>query len=233
MLILLVEAGAAERLGRPGRRATGRRSPPASDGCLTRCRSPRSRPHRRRRVAARVEEHHQPRAGGAALADGTSPLDRRPACRRHRGDGRGGSAPSGAEVGRLGTDAQVGGTAGRPVSDVAPLDARLSGTTARFLLPVAGLGKGTLPRRRRAPHARAADAARCSRAVRQLGAEVHRAGRRTSRSRSSAASGGTVRVPGDVSSQFLSGLLLAGPAMPTGLTGRARRRRSSRSPTST
>src|SRR5204862_3035592 len=67
---------------------------------------------------------------------------------------------------------RVTGTEGRPISDVAIVDARLSGTTSRFLLPVAGLGEGhrrvdAANRMRERPMGEVLDA------VRALGAEVH------------------------------------------------------------
>jgi 3-phosphoshikimate 1-carboxyvinyltransferase len=117
---------------------------------------------------------------------------------------------------------EVVGCAGRPPADVALVDARLSGTTSRFLLPVAALGTGTTrvdgsPGLRARPMAAAVDALRAlGGQVREVGApghlpiEVH----------DGPLAGGEVALPGDTSSQFLSGLLLAGPAMRTGLTVR-------------
>ncbi len=113
----------------------------------------------------------------------------------------------------------VTGTAGRPVSDVAIVDARLSGTTSRFLLPVAGLGEGLrrvdgANRMRERPMDEVLDA------VRALGAvveDVGAPGHLPVEVVGGTLAGGEVAVRGDVSSQFLSGLLLAGPAMPTGL----------------
>ncbi|MFL6206435.1 MAG: 3-phosphoshikimate 1-carboxyvinyltransferase [Acidimicrobiales bacterium] len=113
----------------------------------------------------------------------------------------------------------VVGTAGRPVSDVAIVDARLSGTTSRFLLPVAALGEGhrrvdAANRMRERPMREVVDA------VRDLGAEVHDVGapgHLPVEVQGGTLAGGEVAVRGDVSSQFLSGLLLSGPAMPSGL----------------
>ena len=67
------------------------------------------------------------------------------------------------------------GVAGRPTADVALVDARLSGTTSRFLLPVAGLGEGVrrldgANRMRARPMGDALDA------VRALGADVTEVG---------------------------------------------------------
>ena len=113
----------------------------------------------------------------------------------------------------------VAGTAGRPVSDVAIVDARQSGTTGRFLLPVAGLGEGlrrvdAANRMRERPMGDVIDA------VRRLGGEVRDVGapgHLPVEVVGGTVAGGEVEVRGDVSSQFLSGLLLAGPAMRTGL----------------
>lgn len=113
----------------------------------------------------------------------------------------------------------VAGVAGRPLADAAVVDARLSGTTSRFLLPVAALGEGLrrvdgANRMRERPMAEAIDA------LRALGAEVHDVGapgHLPVELVGGSLAGGEVAVRGDVSSQFLSGLLLAAPAMPTGL----------------
>jgi len=117
---------------------------------------------------------------------------------------------------------RVTGTAGRPLSDVALVDARQSGTTSRFLLPVAGLGEGhrrvdAANRMRERPMGEVLDA------VRALGAEVHEVGapgHLPVEVIGGTLAGGEVAVRGDVSSQFLSGLLLAAPAMRTGLVAR-------------
>jgi 3-phosphoshikimate 1-carboxyvinyltransferase len=114
----------------------------------------------------------------------------------------------------------VTGVAGRPPSPLALVDARLSGTTSRFLLPVAALGVGTtrvdgaLPLRNRPMGPVVA-------ALRRLGAEVREVGAADHlpiEVSEGPLPGGVVELPGDTSSQFLSGLLLAGPAMRTGLT---------------
>lgn len=113
----------------------------------------------------------------------------------------------------------VAGVAGRPLADAAVVDARLSGTTSRFLLPVAALGEGLrrvdgANRMRERPMAEAIDA------LRALGAEVHDVGapgHLPVELVGGSLAGGEVAVRGDVSSQFLSGLLLAAPAMATGL----------------
>lgn len=115
---------------------------------------------------------------------------------------------------------EVHGRAGRPLADVALVDARLSGTTARFLLPVAGLGEGHRrvdgsARMRERPMAEAITG------LRALGAQVADAGSPGClpvEVVGGSLQGGSLTVRGDVSSQFLSGLLLAAPAMPKGLT---------------
>ena len=117
---------------------------------------------------------------------------------------------------------RVAGVAGRPLADVALVDAHLSGTTSRFLLPIAALGEGIRridgsARLRERPMGPALDA------LRSLGAqitEVGGAGRLPVEVVGGTLAGGEVAISGDVSSQFLSGLLLSGPAMPDGLVVR-------------
>lgn len=102
----------------------------------------------------------------------------------------------------------------RPFRRDVELDARLSGTTARFALPLAALDAGSRtvdgaePLRRRPMQESAL-------ALRDLGARVE--GDALPLRVTGPLRGGRVRVSGDVSSQFLSGLLLSGPAMPGGL----------------
>lgn len=116
----------------------------------------------------------------------------------------------------------VVGCAGRPRADIALIDARLSGTTSRFLLPVAALGDGLrrvdgANRLRERPMGPALDA------LRALGADLHEIGapgHLPVEVVGGTLAGGEVAISGDVSSQFLSGLLLAGPAMRTGLVVR-------------
>ncbi len=159
----------------------------------------------------------------AALADGTSVLTNA----LHADDTEAmveGLRALGADIevdwaqGRL----TVTGTAGRPVADVALVDARQSGTTSRFLLPLAGLGEGLRRvdagnRMRERPMGDVLDA------VRALGAtvqDVGAPGHLPVEIEGGTLAGGEVAVRGDVSSQFLSGLLLAAPAMPAGLVAR-------------
>src|SRR3546814_12895578 len=113
----------------------------------------------------------------------------------------------------------VEGTAGHPVSDVALVDARLSGTTSRFLLPLAALGDGLrrvdgAGRLRERPMGPALDA------LRALGADVHDVGgpgHLPVELVGGTLAGGEVAISGDVSSQFLPGPLLAAPATRPGL----------------
>jgi 3-phosphoshikimate 1-carboxyvinyltransferase len=117
------------------------------------------------------------------------------------------------------TTLRVRGCAGRPPAELALVDARLSGTTARFLLPVAALGVGTT-RIDGALGLRARPMGHAVEALRALGAtvrEVGEPGHLPLEVSEGPLPGGAVALPGDASSQFLSGLLLAAPAMRTGL----------------
>lgn len=105
-----------------------------------------------------------------------------------------------------------------PAADPPVIDARQSGTTSRFILPAAALaarpytvdGSAQLRARPFGP---------LIEALRQVGASA------SERERpgylpvvvSGPARGGVVELPGHLSSQFLSGLLMAGPLMPDGL----------------
>jgi 3-phosphoshikimate 1-carboxyvinyltransferase len=118
------------------------------------------------------------------------------------------------------TTVTVAGTAGRVRGGGPALDARMSGTTARFVLPLLGLADGPVelvghPALQSRPMGAAIDAVRSlGIELEELGApghlpvRVHGAGRLP---------GGALALPGDVSSQFLSGLLLAGPLVDRGL----------------
>ncbi|MFO7960137.1 MAG: 3-phosphoshikimate 1-carboxyvinyltransferase [Nitriliruptoraceae bacterium] len=117
------------------------------------------------------------------------------------------------------TSVQVRGVDGRPPVIGPRLQVRLSGTTARFLGPVLARVAGTshldgLPSFRRRPMGPTIAA------LRALGCTVveHQSGGHLPISVSGGpVAGGTVQVAGEASSQFLSGLLLAGPAFPEGL----------------
>ena len=112
-----------------------------------------------------------------------------------------------AGAGRLEVDGIGRRLPDRPVS----LDARMSGTTARFIAPVLALGPGPYLLDG-APQLRARPMADGIAALRALGATVteHEEIGHLPITISGPVTGGRVTVPGDVSSQFLSGLLLAG-----------------------
>jgi 3-phosphoshikimate 1-carboxyvinyltransferase len=126
----------------------------------------------------------------------------------------------GLRLDRASSSVDVTGSGGAPSVDGALLDARLSGTTSRFVLPVAALGHGTVvldgePPLRSRPMSDLIDA------LASLGADLEplgEPGHLPVRLESDGLAGGTVEVRGDVSSQFLSGLLLAAPCMRDGLT---------------
>jgi 3-phosphoshikimate 1-carboxyvinyltransferase len=119
--------------------------------------------------------------------------------------------PTGATVTVTGLDPRLS------AADVT-IDARNSGTTSRFVLPAAALRPGRTvidgsAQLRARPFGPVLDA------LRTIGAQVEEAGEPgllpvTVRG---PARGGPVRVSGHVSSQFLSGLLMAGPLLPEGL----------------
>ncbi|MCX7621257.1 MAG: 3-phosphoshikimate 1-carboxyvinyltransferase [Acidimicrobiales bacterium] len=118
-------------------------------------------------------------------------------------------------------EARVKGTGGRWPVPTAQLDARQSGTTARFLLAAMALGDG--------PYLIDGDEQLRARpmgdligAMRELGVAIKELG--TPGSLPVEVHGGlaaghhrTITIPGDVSSQFLSGLLLSAPCYPNGI----------------
>jgi 3-phosphoshikimate 1-carboxyvinyltransferase len=127
----------------------------------------------------------------------------------------------GAGVRREGTTVLVDGHGGRVTDGPLTLDARQAGTTARFLPPVLALGHGRY-------HVDA-DAAMRARpmgplidALRSLGLAIEEVGEPGHLPFTVVADGGVdvvdpVPLRGDVSSQFLSGLLLAAPCYEHGL----------------
>jgi 3-phosphoshikimate 1-carboxyvinyltransferase len=124
----------------------------------------------------------------------------------------------GASVEWQGTTVTVTGMGGRIGVEEAELDARLSGTTSRFVLPLLALGHGPFrldgrEQLRRRPMGPSLDA------LRDVGARIEEEGEpgHLPVVVSGPARGGEVSVRGDLSSQFVSGLLLAAPAMSDGL----------------
>ena len=116
--------------------------------------------------------------------------------------------------------AEVVGTGGRLPARAVALDARRSGTTARFLAPLLALGSGPY-RLDGDAQLRARPMGPALEALTALGARVEAAGEPgrlpVTIVGADRLPGGSVAVGADVSSQFLSGLLLAGPLMADGL----------------
>lgn len=154
----------------------------------------------------------------AALADGRSRL-------RNLPDGDDteamldGLARLGVGIERFdGAEVEVSGS-GRVVGG-GEVDARLAGTTSRFLTAVAALGESDTtitgePALRTRPMKDLHDA------LRTLGADVTplaESGRLPVRVRRGSLLGGRVEMPGDVSSQFVTALMLVAPYFPEGLT---------------
>ena len=113
----------------------------------------------------------------------------------------------------------VDGCDGRIPNSSADLACRLSGTTARFITPVACLGEGPY-RITGEPSLLARPMAGQFSALRALGSLI--ASERVPNHlpvqvRRGTFRGGSVQVPGNASSQFLSGLLLAAPCYPEGI----------------
>lgn len=122
-------------------------------------------------------------------------------------------AAVGVRVDVDGTTFVVHGTGGRIPAEGGIVDVRQSGTTARFVPPLLALGRGGFlvdgdPQMRARPMGPTIDA------LRQLGLVVEEHGDAPGHlpvlQRGGPARGGVVTLPGDVSSQFVSGLLLAG-----------------------
>jgi 3-phosphoshikimate 1-carboxyvinyltransferase len=148
-------------------------------------------------------------AGGESVLDGALVADDTEAmagCLRALGIG----------VAWDGTTVRVSGAGGAIPAPAAELDARQSGTTARFVLPLLALGSGRY-RLDGAPQLRGRPMGDGTAAARALGAEVDGDALPVVVRGHGPAPGGTVRVAADVSSQFASGLLLAGPCTTGGL----------------
>ena len=117
------------------------------------------------------------------------------------------------EVADQGETLRVVGCAGKPAAGEAELFVGNSGTTIRFLTALVTLGDGAfrldgIERMRQRPIADLADA------LNQLGARVECEGANGCppvRVKATGLAGGTATVRGDISSQFLSGLLMAAP----------------------
>ncbi len=151
----------------------------------------------------------------AALADGDSTLRGLPPGDDTQAMVRCLSA-LGAAVSVDGDDAVVGGTGGRLRSGEVRLDAALAGTTSRFVTAVAALAGGPVtidggaPLRRRPMRP-------LHQALARLGAVVESDGHLPVTLRGPLRRGGSVDLPGDVSSQFLTALMLIGPLLEGGL----------------
>ncbi|MBA2282950.1 MAG: 3-phosphoshikimate 1-carboxyvinyltransferase [Acidimicrobiia bacterium] len=115
---------------------------------------------------------------------------------------------------------EVDGTGGAVPPGPAEVDARQSGTTARFVAPLLALGSGAY-RLTGAPQLLLRPMGPVLDGLADLGVTVvaeDRPGHLPVRIEAPGGlAGGRLRQPGHVSSQFLSGLLLAGPAMADGL----------------
>jgi 3-phosphoshikimate 1-carboxyvinyltransferase len=124
----------------------------------------------------------------------------------------------GLDVAAAGARLRVTGCAGAVPPGPAELHVGNAGTAARFLPPLLALGAGPytldgVPRMRERPIAPLLDAlAALGARVEALGAPGHLPVRL-----SGGRPGAAVSVSGDISSQFLSGLLLSAPAYPSGL----------------
>jgi 3-phosphoshikimate 1-carboxyvinyltransferase len=116
--------------------------------------------------------------------------------------------------------ATIDGRGGEIPSAQADLFLGNSGTSMRFLTALVALGKGTyrldgIERMRQRPMRDLLEA------MRQLGVAIESEGKNDCPPivvHGQGLSGGTVRIRGDVSSQFLSGLMIAGPLTAQGLT---------------
>lgn len=113
----------------------------------------------------------------------------------------------------------VAGCAGQVPPSDRQLDVRQSGTTARFALPLLALGRGSY-RVTAHPQMQARPMDATLDALAELGAGIEAQGP-TGHLPVTVTAGhlrsGVVAIPGDASSQFLSGLLLIAPCLPDGL----------------
>ncbi|MDZ7707188.1 MAG: 3-phosphoshikimate 1-carboxyvinyltransferase [Trueperaceae bacterium] len=149
----------------------------------------------------------------AALADGVSELSGA-LIAEDRAVMADGLRQLGIDVEGEGEEVSVHGAGGRIPAEEAELDLRLSGTAIRFLAAICALGHGSYrldgnARMRERPIRDQLDA------LRALGADAvdeTGSGCPPIRIEASGLRGGTVRVAGDRSSQYLSALLMAAPA---------------------
>jgi 3-phosphoshikimate 1-carboxyvinyltransferase len=169
----------------------------------------------------------------AALADGVSAIegalvadDTEAMASALRAIGAGiGPGPSGREGEGAAAPAglTVTGTGGVLAPGPLDLDLRLSGTSCRFLLPVVALGRGRYRLDGRPP-LRARPMGPVLAAIEALGARVEAHGPAGNLPVTVVAPGhligGQLDVPGDTSSQYVSGLLLAAPYLREGLSVR-------------
>ncbi len=112
----------------------------------------------------------------------------------------------------------IGGAGSLPATD-AVVDVRQSGTTARFAPPLLALGRGRY-RITAHPQMQARPMGTTFDALRTLGAGIETQDEPGHLPATISAGGlrsEVLRIPGDASSQFLSGLLLVGPCLPDGL----------------
>lgn len=121
---------------------------------------------------------------------------------------------AGVEPASAPTQAMIVGTGGDLASGSVDVDVRMSGTTARFVPPLAARGGGVY-RIDGAPEMRARPMGATAEALRALGVRV--AGDSLPLTVSGGTPGGNLTLRADVSSQFASGMLLAAPGLEQGL----------------
>jgi len=155
----------------------------------------------------------------AALADGTSTIDGLLLADDTEAMlGALDALRGGYEIDREARRVIVHGTRGVLASEEATIDARRSGTTARFLLPILAAFDGR-HRLTGTEQLKARPMAELIAALRALGARVREEGEpgRLPVVVEAPMTGGDVAIPGDVTSQFLSGLMLAAPLVEGGV----------------
>ncbi len=125
----------------------------------------------------------------------------------------------GVDVGVEGDEARIAGTGGRLAAGPIRLDAALAGTTSRFVTAVAALAAGPVTIDGAAP-LRSRPMGPLHEALVALGAGVQTSdgpGRLPVTVTGPLVRGGTVTLRGDVSSQYLTALMLIGPQLEGGL----------------